>query len=111
LLYSAVMNPPLTVYVFRDRIASRVNTLVCIGEKERIDEAFRDRQLIGLFEGEIVYTNDALKKKYVGVWGARNASRLRRLLREQGLELLIQRTRPPGARPRSFSIQPNHVQK
>jgi hypothetical protein len=101
----------MTVYLFRDRIASRVNTVVCIGEKERIEESFRGGQLVGLFDGEIVYTNDTLKKNYVGVWGTRNASRLRRLLREKGVEILIQQTRPPGTRLRSLSIHPSNVRK
>ena len=85
--------------------------MVCIGEKERIEGVFGGGQLAVLFKGEAVYTNDTIKRDYLGVWGTRNASRLRRLLREQGVELLIQRTRPPDTRLRSFSTQLGHVQK
>jgi hypothetical protein len=105
------MNPPLTVHVFQDRIALRVNTVICVGEREEIEEALGLGQLEEIFEGKIVYRNDSIKKDYVGVWGARNASRLRRLLRGQGVALLIQRTRPPDTRLLSLSTQSGHVQK
>ena len=105
------MNPPLTVHVFQDRIALRVNAVICVGEREEIEEALGLGQLKEIFEGEVVYRNDSIKKDYVGVWGARNASRLRRLLRDQGVALLIQRTRPPDTRLLSFSTQSGHVQK
>jgi hypothetical protein len=99
--YSAGMNSPMVVYLFRDSLPSRSNTVVCVGEKERIEAAFGG-QLAVLFKGEAVYSNDSTNRTYLGVWGARNTSRLRRLLREQGVELLVKRTRPPNTRLRSF---------
>jgi len=105
------MNPPLTVYVFHDRMALRVNAVVCVGGREEIEEALGLDQLEEIFEGEVVYRNDSIKKDYVGVWGARNASRLRRLLRDQGAALLIRRTPPPDTRLLSFSTQSGHLQK
>ena len=95
----------MSVYLFRDSLPSRSNTVVCVGEKERIETALGAGQLAGLFKGEVVYRNDTTKRAYLGVWGARNTSRLRRLLREQGVELLVKRTRPPNTRLSSLNVQ------
>jgi len=78
---------------------------LCVGEKERVEAALGGGQLAVLFKGEAVYSNDTNNRTYLGVWGARNASRLRRLLREQGVELLVKRTRPPNIRLRSLNVQ------
>ncbi len=102
--YSAHMNSSMAVWLFRDSLPSRSNTVVCVGEKESIDTAFGGGQLAVLFKGEVVYRNDKTRT-YLGVWGARNASRLRRLLREQGVELLVKRTRPPDTRLSSLTVQ------
>jgi hypothetical protein len=99
------MNSPMVVYLFRDSLPSRSNTVVCVGEKERIEAAFGGGQLAVLFKGEAVYSNDTINRTYLGVWGARNASRLRRLLQEHGVELLVKRTRPPNTRLRSLNVQ------
>ena len=96
----------MIVYLFRDSFAPAGNTVVCVGEKERIETALGSGQIKTLFHGEAVYTNAAIKQDYLGVWGTRNASRLRRLLREQGVELIIQRTRPPDTRLRYYTTQP-----
>ena len=100
------MNQPITIYLFRDSFAPAGNSVVCVGEKERIEAALGFGKIKVLFHGEAVYTNDTTKKDYLGVWGTRNASRLRRLLREQGSKLIIQRTRPPNTRLRYYSTQP-----
>jgi hypothetical protein len=99
------MTSPMAVYLFRDSLPSGSNTVVCVGEKERIETAFGGGQLAVLFKGEAIYRNDTSNRSYLGVWGARNASRLRRLLREQGVELLIKRTRPPNTRLSSLKVQ------
>jgi hypothetical protein len=56
--YSASMNSPMAVYLFRDSLPSRSNTVVCVGERERIEAAFGGGQLPVLFKGEAVYSND-----------------------------------------------------
>jgi hypothetical protein len=98
------MNSPMAVCLFRDSLPSRSNTLVCIGEKQLIETALGGGQLALLFKGEAVYRNDTTNQAYLGVWGARNGSRLRRLLREQGVELLVKRARPPNTRLSSLKV-------
>jgi len=57
------------------------------------------------FLGHVVYA-DEKGNEYVGVWGARNAPRLRELLREHGAVLRITRSAPPGASLRYFQTRP-----
>ena len=92
------MNSSLTVYLFRDNISTIGNTVVCVAEKAQIEAALGKGEIEVLFQGKAVYANDSVKQDYLGVWGARNASRLRRLLRERSVEIVIERTRPPNAR-------------
>jgi hypothetical protein len=46
-----------------------------------------------------------LPRNYVGVWGKKNTSRLRRFLRERGAELVIHRTAPSHIRLAYFSTE------
>jgi hypothetical protein len=96
-------NLPLSVYVFRGgHFAPAGNTTVCVGEKDRIEGLLGSDAIERLFNGFATYTNDRAKQDYLGVWGVRNASRLRRLLRECGAELVIHPTAPPDARLRYY---------
>jgi hypothetical protein len=98
------MTTPLIAYLFRDgHFAPAGNTVVCVAERAAVEAVLGRGQLEVLFKGGAVYTNDAAKLDYIGVWGVRNASRLRRLLRERGFDLSISRTRPPSARLRYFT--------
>ncbi len=98
------MTSPLTIYAFRHgSFAPGGDTAVCVGERTRMEAVFGRDGVQELFDGKAVFTNDALKLDYLGVWGVRNASRLRRLLREQGVEVIVARTSPPDARLRYFS--------
>src|ERR1700722_10205351 len=99
------MSSSLHVYMFRDdHFAPAGNTLACVGEKAKIELRLGDGQVETLFTGAAVYISDATKQDYLGVWGARNASRLRRLLRERGAELVIHPKPPPGIRLRHWTI-------
>jgi hypothetical protein len=94
----------LTTYLFRDgHFAPSGDTVVCIGDRVTIEAALDRGQLEALFQGGAVYTDDMMKLDYIGVWGARNASRLRRFLRERELEIVIVRQRPPNVRLRYFT--------
>jgi hypothetical protein len=53
--------------------------------------------LASAFGGAAFFRNDETGEGYLGVWGARNASRFRRTLREAGVDLDIIR-KPPRAR-------------
>jgi hypothetical protein len=89
---------PLTVYLFLDRVSKGGEAIICVAEKSEIYPAIDRREIEGLFAGSILYKDDRRNKDYLGVWGARNASRLRRLLRERGFDLAIERKRPAGIR-------------
>ena len=97
------MDTRLTTYLFRDgHFASSGDTVVCVADRAAVEAALGRGQLEALFQGGAVYTDVAIKLDYIGVWGARNASRLRRFLRERGFEIVIDRGRPPNARLRYF---------
>jgi hypothetical protein len=98
------MKAGLTAYLFRDgHFAPSGDTVVCLADRLTIEAALGRGQLEILFQGGAVYTDGAMKLDYIGVWGARNASRLRRLLRECGFEIVIDRRRPPNVRLRYFT--------
>jgi len=101
--YNTPMSTLLDVYVFRDGpFAPRGDTVVCVGDRAAVEAHLGRGQVQTLFRGAAVYTNDATKQDYIGVWGVRKASRLRRLLREHGAELVIHAEAPPKARLRHF---------
>jgi hypothetical protein len=52
--------------------------------------------LAAAFDGGCVYRNDDTGASFLGVWGARKASRFRAALRQSGLELDIVRQSPPA---------------
>ncbi len=90
---------PLTVYVFRDNgFAPSGDTVVCIADKKQIESTLGQGQLENLFFGSTTYRNDTTEEEYLGVWGERNASRFRQLLRDRGIEIQVQKARPATAR-------------
>ena len=102
--YSVLMSVLLHVYLFRDdHFAPAGSSLVCIGENAAIEIRLGDGQVETLFNGVAVYTCDTTKQDYVGVWGSRNASRLRRVLREHGAGLVIHPEPPPRVRLRHWT--------
>ncbi len=98
------MHGPTTVYVFRESaFAPAGDTMFCVGRRTTIEEALGFGQLRAMSAGAAVYTDYIQQIDYIGVWGARNCSRLRTLLRACGLELTISRGRPPATRLRYFA--------
>ncbi len=98
------MSTALNVYVFRDGpFAPRGDTVVCAGDRDAVEACLGQGEVQILFRGAAIYTNDATKQDYIGVWGVRKASRLRRLLRECGAEVVIHAGPPPEARLRHFT--------
>jgi len=69
--------------------------VVCVGRREQIEHLLGTGTLEALFFGYAEYTDDQ-DGRFLGVWGARNASRLRRLLREQGAEVTVHHAPPPA---------------
>ena len=111
-----VTSTPIEMYVFRDTaFAPDGDTLVCIALESVVIQFIPKDELSEAFSGYVTYQNWPFKG-YLGVWGRRNASRLRRFLRERGAELIINRGKPDGAalgvyatgneRPRVRSLPP-----
>lgn len=87
----------LTAYSFRDGAFSPDgDTHVCVVELDALKVFIQD-ELDAAFSGHVVYRRGLLRR-YVGVWGRRNAKRLRRFLSERGAVLTISRTKPIGAK-------------
>jgi hypothetical protein len=59
---------------------------VCIGRLSEICALIDRDEMATMFGGYIVY-EAGQGDEYVGVWGGRNASRMRRILRERGATL------------------------
>ncbi|HEY3847631.1 MAG TPA: hypothetical protein VGL95_11005 [Acetobacteraceae bacterium] len=97
------MSAYLTVYLFRDsHFAPSGDTVVCAGAKAGIESYLGGGQVESLFKGFAVYTDRGANRDYIGVWGIRNASGLRRLLKERGAALTVHKVPPPNARLRYF---------
>ena len=71
--------------------------VVCIGPKDAIEGALPLDTLTANFGGHILY-EDSDGDRYLGVWGARNASRFRRMLAERGVDFSLNAEPPQGAR-------------
>ena len=99
------MSISLIAYEFRDAIARRGKAVVCVVASEQVQAILGLADLSAAFLGHVVYA-DEKGNEYVGVWGARNAPRLRELLREHGAVLRITRSAPPGASFRYFQTRP-----
>lgn len=98
------MNARLTTYLFRDgHFAPSGDTVVCVADRATVEAALGRGQMEVLLRGGAVYTDNATKLDYIGVWGVRSASRFRRFLRECGFEIVIDRQRPPNVRLRYFT--------
>jgi hypothetical protein len=98
------MPDTVTIYLFRDNsFAPAGDTVVCVADRAAIEAALGQIRLETLFGGAATYTDRASRVDYTGVWGKRNCSRLRTLLRACGVEITISRARPSGARLHYFS--------
>jgi hypothetical protein len=95
----------IDAYVFRDAaFAKSGEAVVCAIEKREADILLGAEWTSRLFGGCAIYTNPD-GTDFVGIWGNRNASRLRRFLRECGAELILHHSRPNGARRRYYSTR------
>lgn len=93
-----------SVYVFRSAgFAPAANTVVSAAPLDLVVAVYGSGGLKGegglakAFGGVAFFRNDETGESYLGIWGARNASRFRRTLRESGADLDIVRE-PPRAR-------------
>lgn len=90
--------PPTEVYVFRDASLARGGeATVSVADRKTVDARLGKSWNERLFGGCAVYS-DPNGQDLAGVWGARNASRFRRFLREAGTELAVRHCRPVGLR-------------
>jgi hypothetical protein len=92
-----------TIYLFKEpQFAPAGNTVVCVARRELVAHIFGGGGLVdtaGLsaaFGGAVVYKTNEATVQYLGVWGARNASRFRSALRRGGAVLDIVRETVPG---------------
>ena len=85
---------PLTVFEFREAVTKQTSTLpeVIKASRESVEPYIPLRDFGELFGGYIRWRppatpSDEMPGEAVGVWGRRNVSKFRRLLRERGAEL------------------------
>ncbi|WP_139108447.1 MULTISPECIES: hypothetical protein [unclassified Ensifer] len=79
---------PCPVYLFRSAgFAPSGDTVVSVAPLDRVAAVYGDGGVVGegglssTFGGAAVFKNDATGECFIGVWGARNASRFRSELR------------------------------
>ncbi|MEY9363905.1 hypothetical protein ABH994_006626 [Bradyrhizobium yuanmingense] len=70
---------------------------VCIGPLSEICALIDRDELKMLFGGYVVYEGEG-QAEFIGVWGGRNAARLRRTLRERGSTLHLLNSLPRESR-------------
>lgn len=94
---------PTPVYLFRDQsFSGGGDTVVCVAAREVVVSVFGSggpfdsAGLAAEFEGCAVFRDDASEQVFLGVWGARKASRFRSRLRADGVPCQIRHERPPG---------------
>lgn len=94
---------PTPVYLFRDQsFSGGGDTVVCVAAREAVVSVFGGGDLFdsgGLsaeFAGGAVFRDDVSGQLFLGIWGARKASRFRNRLRAHGIPCHIRHERPPG---------------
>ena len=91
----------LDAFVFRDpHFAPAGDTVVCIANRAQMKAFIKKSEMGSLFSGYVVFRDRPWPwgQSYIGVWGERNASKFRRLLRERGANVQIVEHAPEGAR-------------
>lgn len=87
----------VNIYVFRDPLTTRTNnTVVAVAAYTDVVACFGPDGLNAGFGGHVVFRNDATGDKYLGVWGARNASRFRTAMRGHYASVVVHEGRPPA---------------
>jgi hypothetical protein len=97
------MSQRFPVFVFRaGHFARNGDSVVSAAPLDLVVSVFGGGGLKGeaglkaVFRGVAFFRNDETLLQYLGVWGARKASRFRRMLREAGARLDIVREPPPA---------------
>ena len=73
--------------------------LFCVGPEPFVEEFIPRAELAAAFGGWARFVRDATGERWLGVWGARKASRFRRLLRERGAVFAVEEALPADIRP------------
>jgi hypothetical protein len=89
----------VTVYVFRDSVVSgSAETVVSVAAQDDVIDCFGLDSLASDFGGYVIYRDDEAGRKYVGVWGARHASKFRSALRKHFASVSTLHERPHARR-------------
>jgi hypothetical protein len=89
---------PLKLFQFMARFAARGSQrMVCIGLLTSVTEVLGQSEMDELFGGWIIYTTPEMDA-YLGVWGERKVKKFRRILRERGASISLERSKPDAAR-------------
>jgi hypothetical protein len=103
--FSVVEILTLQAFIFREAALVRGGeTEVCIVSETLITPFLTKDELNTAFSGYVIYRND-LCTDYLGVWGKRNGSRLRRFLRERGASLSMNYFKPEQIRIKVWTTQ------
>jgi len=85
------------IYVFRDPLNARTgNAVVAVAPYADVIACFGLDGLNTSFGGHVVFKNDEIGDKVLGVWGARNASRFRTAMRRHHPFVVVLEDRPPA---------------
>ena len=94
---------PSSVYVFRDRhFAPAGDAIVSAAPLSLVVAVYGggglkgESGLLAAFGGAVTFRDDETGDLYFGVWGARNASRFRRTLREAVKDIAVVKGQLPG---------------
>jgi len=79
--------------LYRYRIG---DTLVCAASREAVVAAFGNEAEFERYFGGSMSFGLPPRPDYLGVWGARNASRFRRILRQAGFDFEVRGNPPPA---------------
>jgi hypothetical protein len=88
----------MNLYQFSETRWRGSEPTVCVGPISFVSTIIGKRELAAMFGGYIVYTDDDTNTDFLGVWGVRNASKFRRILREGGGSFTLRRGFPPRFR-------------
>src|SRR5471030_735446 len=91
--------PSLAGLIYEYRLGA---TVYCDGERKFVTAFMHEDDLAFEFRGWVRLRDSNTGKDYLGVWGRRNASRFRRLLRERGAEFSIIRREQPHRKVRAI---------
>ena len=104
--FESELNQPCEkLYEYRSQLInpSAQTSVVIQGRAEFIERFIPQRELHQLFGGCIRSRDWDAGQEYLGVWGSREASRFRRILRERGASFTVERSEEPPFRPKVLS--------